>query len=78
LRGVIVVRQGERAVPHEPQNVEEAVASLEHLAESQDRVTIGDMLDEFGERSFGPLLVIIALLDIFRSAAFRVCQRFWR
>jgi hypothetical protein len=51
-------------MPHEPQNVEEAVASLEHLAEGRDRVTVGDMLDELGERSFGPLLVIIALLDI--------------
>lgn len=51
-------------MPHEPQNVEEAIESLEHLADRKDKVTIGDMLDEFGERSFGPILIIIALLDI--------------
>lgn len=49
---------------HEPHNVEEAVGSLEELARRQDRVSIGDMLDSFGKRSFGPALMIFALLEI--------------
>lgn len=49
---------------HEPHNVEEAITSLEHLAEERDPVTVGDMLDTFGERSFGPILMILALLEM--------------
>lgn len=48
----------------EPHNIEEAVGSLEELAQRQDRVAISDMLDQFGERSFGPVLMMLALLEI--------------
>lgn len=48
----------------EPRSVEEAVGSLEELAEQQGRVSVGDMLDHFGHRSFGPVLMIFALLEI--------------
>lgn len=51
-------------VAEEPHNVREAVASLEELAGKRDPVRIGDVLDTFGERSFGPLLMILALLEI--------------
>ena len=49
---------------HEPGNVEEAIEGLEHLAEEKDEVTLGDVLDEFGKRSFGPLLMIFALMEL--------------
>lgn len=49
---------------HEPHSVEEAVEALEELADKQDEIGIGDVLDEFGRRSFGPFLMIFALLEI--------------
>lgn len=49
---------------HEPHSVEEAVEAIEELAESHDKVRIGDILDEFGRRSFGPFLMMFALLEI--------------
>ena len=48
----------------EPQSVEEAVEALEQVAENNSTVSIGDVLDEFGRRSFGPFLMIFALIEI--------------
>ncbi|WFL75980.1 exopolysaccharide biosynthesis protein [Altererythrobacter arenosus] len=49
---------------HEPHSVEEAVEAIEDLAEKQDKVRIGDVVDEFGRRSYGPFLLIFALLEL--------------
>lgn len=48
----------------EPQRVEEAVEALEQVAEENSEVSIGNVLDEFGRRSFGPFLMIFALIEI--------------
>lgn len=48
----------------EPHSVEEAVEALEDVAEKNSDVSIGDVLDEFGRRSFGPFLMIFALMEI--------------
>lgn len=48
----------------EPQSVEEAVEAIEAVAEKHDKVCIGDILDEFGRRSFGPFLMIFALIEL--------------
>lgn len=37
---------------------------LRELADSQDKVRIGDMLEAVGKRSFGPFLLLPALIDI--------------
>ena len=37
---------------------------LGELAEANDDVTIGDALDQFGNRSFAPFLVLVPLLEI--------------
>ncbi len=49
----------------EPHSVEETVEAIEDLADKADsKVCIGDVLDEFGKRSFGPVLMIFALIEI--------------
>ncbi|KHL24881.1 membrane protein [Croceibacterium mercuriale] len=45
-------------------NVEDILDRLRDLAGRQDRVTIGDVVDAMGQRSFGPFLLIPALIDI--------------
>ncbi|MDZ4306571.1 exopolysaccharide biosynthesis protein [Allopontixanthobacter sp.] len=37
---------------------------LRHLAADQDRVAIGDVLDAIGDRSYGPALILPALVEI--------------
>jgi len=37
---------------------------LRELADSHDRVRVGDMLEAIGKRSFGPFLLLPALIDI--------------
>ncbi|MBU2341579.1 MAG: exopolysaccharide biosynthesis protein, partial [Alphaproteobacteria bacterium] len=49
---------------HDPNNASETVEALEHLAEENDRVRIGDVLDEFGKRSYGPFLLVPALIEL--------------
>ncbi|OBX18740.1 hypothetical protein A9995_09170 [Erythrobacter sp. QSSC1-22B] len=49
---------------HEPHSATETVEALEDLAESRDEVRIGDVLDEFGKRSFGPFLFVPALIEL--------------
>ncbi len=48
----------------EPHSATETVEALEDLAENNDRVCIGDVLDEFGKRSFGPFLFVPALIEV--------------
>ena len=48
----------------EPKNVKEAVENLEELADHSDEVRMGDVLDEFGKRSFGPFLLMLGLLEV--------------
>jgi hypothetical protein len=48
----------------EVHNVEDILDRLRDLAGRQDRVTIGDVVDAMGQRSFGPFLLIPALIDI--------------
>ncbi|MBX7458399.1 exopolysaccharide biosynthesis protein [Qipengyuania sp. 1NDH17] len=49
---------------HEPESVEEVLGDLDELAAGQDKVCIGDALDDFGGRSFGPFIMLPALLEI--------------
>lgn len=48
----------------EPHNATETVEVLEQIAHEHKRVCIGDVLDEFGRRSFGPMLLLPALIEL--------------
>lgn len=48
----------------EPQGVEEVLGELDELAADLDRVCIGDVLDDFGPRSFGVFLLIPPLIEL--------------
>jgi len=54
----------ERKASGEPHSLGDVVDGLEELAEAGGDVTVGDALDKFGKRSFGPFLMIPALLEI--------------
>lgn len=46
------------------ESIDEVVSELEEFAETHRRVCIADILDEFGDRSYGPFLVILPLIDL--------------
>lgn len=48
----------------EPQGVEEVLGELDELAADLDRVRIGDVLDDFGPRSFGVFLLVPPLIEV--------------
>ena len=48
----------------EPEGVEDVIGELDELASQNDEVCIGDVLDDFGARSFGPVIMIFALVEI--------------
>lgn len=48
---------------HEPHSLEEVVEGIEDLAERKDSICLGDAFDEFGSRSFGPLLVFLPVIE---------------
>lgn len=48
----------------EPECVVDILDDLDELADEQDEVAIADVLEGFGERSYGPILLIFALLEI--------------
>lgn len=48
----------------DPEGVEDVIGELDELASENDEVCIGDVLDDFGARSFGPVIMIFALLEI--------------
>lgn len=45
-------------------SVGEVVDGVEEIAACKDEVAIDDLLDEFGDRSFAPLMLILALIGI--------------
>lgn len=48
----------------EPLGVEEVLGELDELAATHENVCIGDVLDDFGPRSFGPFILIPPLIEI--------------
>ncbi|MDG6079075.1 exopolysaccharide biosynthesis protein [Erythrobacter litoralis] len=46
------------------EGVDGVLAELDDLAAANEAVNIGDVLDDFGERSFGPFILLPALLEI--------------
>ena len=48
----------------EPHGVENVLGELDELAADLDRVCIGDVLDDFGPRSFGVFLLIPPLIEL--------------
>ncbi len=46
-----------------PHGVEEVLAELDELAAAQPRVCIGDVLDDFGTRSFGIFILVPPLIE---------------
>ncbi|HCB77389.1 MAG TPA: hypothetical protein DEP68_01275, partial [Erythrobacter sp.] len=49
---------------HEPSSVTEVLSELDELASHGDKVCVADVLDDFGERSFGPFIMLPALLEL--------------
>ncbi|MBO6766955.1 MAG: exopolysaccharide biosynthesis protein [Erythrobacter sp.] len=49
---------------HEPESVEDVIGELDELASKSDEVRIRDALDDFGGRSFGPFILLPALLEL--------------
>ena len=45
-------------------SIGEVVDGIEDIADKQDTVAIDDLLDTFGDRSFAPLMLILALVGI--------------
>lgn len=45
-------------------SIGDVVDGIEDIADKQDNVAINDLLDEFGDRSFAPLMLILALVGI--------------
>ncbi len=48
----------------EPHSVGEILDTIEALACDRDRVTVGDVVEALGSRGFGPLLIVMPLIDI--------------
>ena len=48
----------------DPEGVEDVIGELDELASENDEVCIADVLDDFGARSFGPVIMIFALIEI--------------
>lgn len=45
-------------------SVSDVLNGLDYLAENKEEVSLGDVLDEFGNRSFAPIMMILALMDL--------------
>lgn len=48
----------------EPQCVADILDDLDELADENDEVAIADVLEGFGDRSYGPFLLLLPLLEI--------------
>lgn len=48
----------------DPTSIGDILDALENLAGKQDRIAFGDVIEAFGSRSFGPFLLLPALIDI--------------
>ena len=46
------------------ETIGEVVDGIESIAQREDDVSIDDLLDEFGDRSFAPLMLILALIGV--------------
>lgn len=53
-----------QATSDEPQGVQEVLGELDELAADNERVCIGDVLDDFGRRSFGVFLLVPPLIEL--------------
>ena len=49
---------------HEPHSMADVLGELDELAANHDEVRVADVLDDFGARSFGPFIMIPAVLEI--------------
>ncbi|MEE4200884.1 exopolysaccharide biosynthesis protein [Erythrobacter sp.] len=45
-------------------SIGDVVDGLDELAGEEDKVRIGDVLDKFGSRSFAPVMLVLALIEI--------------
>lgn len=45
-------------------SIGDVVDGIERIAKAEDEVAIDDLLDEFGDRSFAPLMLILALIGV--------------
>lgn len=48
----------------DPHNINDILDQLETLADERDRVSLGDAVEAFGNRSYGPFLLVPALIEI--------------
>jgi hypothetical protein len=48
----------------DPHSIEDVLEGIEDLGERRDHVCVGDALDEFGRRSFGPILLLLPLIEL--------------
>jgi hypothetical protein len=48
----------------EPHDLEDVLETLCEMGERQDNVSISDIKDSIGQRSFGPFLLIVAVVEI--------------
>ena len=49
---------------HEPHSMGDVLGELDELAANHDEVRVADVLDDFGARSFGPFIMIPAVLEL--------------
>lgn len=49
---------------NDPHSMADMLDGIEHLAEEQPEVSIGDALDRFGHASYAPLLILLPLVEI--------------
>lgn len=57
-------RRRRSGLDHEPTSVGDVLDELDELADKGDQVCVRDVLDDFGRRSFGPFMMIPALIEI--------------
>lgn len=57
------MHDGDHSKAHDVESVEEVLGELDELASHNEQVCIRDVLDDFGERSFGPFILIPALIE---------------
>ena len=61
---LVVGRRRRGRLDHEPTSVGDVLDELDELADKGDQVCVRDVLDDFGRRSFGPFMMIPALIEI--------------
>jgi hypothetical protein len=49
---------------HQPRNLEEWIERLDGSSERKDSVSVGEMMKAVGERSFGPLILLLGLIAL--------------